>query len=141
MKTPLHLWIVGVVSLIWNGWGGAQYILTQTRNEAFLGALPPATREFLIELPTWYVTFWAIGVWGSVIGSILLLLRSRHAAMAFLVSVISFILTALYAWGIAQPQDLGVNGNSDILFAGLVMGFLIGLWIYSNRMVTGGVLR
>ena len=33
-STPSRLWAVGVVALLWNGYGGYDYVMTQTRNEA-----------------------------------------------------------------------------------------------------------
>ena len=32
-KTPWHLWLVGVVSLLWNGFGGYDFIMSTTQGE------------------------------------------------------------------------------------------------------------
>lgn len=36
VKTPLHLWIVGGVSLLWNSFGAADYLRTQLQVEAYM---------------------------------------------------------------------------------------------------------
>ena len=35
-STPWHLWAVGVVALLWNGYGGYDYVMTQTDNAAYM---------------------------------------------------------------------------------------------------------
>jgi hypothetical protein len=42
---------------------------------------------FMARYPSWMHAVWALGVWGSVLGSILLLLRSKWAFHAFAVSI------------------------------------------------------
>ena len=32
LKAPIHLWIVGILSLLWNSFGGYNYTMTRTRN-------------------------------------------------------------------------------------------------------------
>ena len=36
MKTPLHLWIVGVLSLLWNAGSGYDYLMTRLESTAYL---------------------------------------------------------------------------------------------------------
>jgi hypothetical protein len=31
-KTPWHLWVVGILSLLWNAFGGYDYTMTQLRD-------------------------------------------------------------------------------------------------------------
>ena len=35
-KTPWHLWVVGVLSLLWNMIGAFDFYMTQTHNAAYL---------------------------------------------------------------------------------------------------------
>ena len=55
-----HLWIVGTVTLLWNVVGAFDYVLTETRNESYMGAFTPEQLEFFYGFPTWVVAFWAI---------------------------------------------------------------------------------
>ena len=93
--TPKHLWVVGILSLLWNAFGGYDYTMTQLRDPAYfasvsgqMGMSVAEMNAFFDTFPVWASALWAIGVWGSVLGSILLLMRSRHAATAFLVSLL-----------------------------------------------------
>ena len=38
VKTPWHLWLVGVLSLLWNGVGAFVFVQTTTRGEAYMRA-------------------------------------------------------------------------------------------------------
>jgi hypothetical protein len=44
------------------------------------------------SLPAWLTAFWAIGVWGGLAGSILLLMRSRHTVLVFGLSLVGAII-------------------------------------------------
>jgi hypothetical protein len=47
-KTPVWFWIVGVVALIWNGFGAVDYTLTQMGNEAYLSAFTEEQLAFYL---------------------------------------------------------------------------------------------
>ena len=36
VETPWHLWVVGVVGLLWSAMGAMDFVMTQTRNESYL---------------------------------------------------------------------------------------------------------
>jgi hypothetical protein len=36
MRTPVHLWIVGILSLLWNAMGCFDYVMTRMRNTDYL---------------------------------------------------------------------------------------------------------
>src|SRR5262245_31191832 len=111
-RTPWHLWVVGALTLVWNAYGGFDYIMTQTENPEYLRMFTEEQREFFTTFPVWYSAVWAFGVWGAVAGSILLLLRSRLAVHAFGVSLAciaaSMIYTMVLTEGARIMQDLGV---------------------------------
>src|SRR3546814_16804363 len=93
-KAPWHLWMVGVLSLLWNARGGYDYTMTQMHNRAYIeAAMGPMGLSyddavaFIDSFPLWADALWALGVWGSVAGSVLVLLRSRCALPAFWVFI------------------------------------------------------
>lgn len=92
MKTPVHLWIIGVIALIWNAGGAYDYVMTQFQDEAYLAMLTDAQRAFLDTGPIWFEAAWAVGVWFSVLGSVLLLLRSRFAGAVFGLSFLGLMV-------------------------------------------------
>lgn len=139
-KTPLHLWIVGLIALLWNAFGCVNYAMTQTRNEGWLAGLTPAQRAYVETFPAWSEAAWAIGVWFGLLGAILLLLRSRWAVAAFLISILGLAGTAIYQFLMSSPPDDMVRGSGLILHL-IIWAIAIGLLLYARRMRARGVLR
>ena len=88
-STPWHLWVVGILGVLWDAVGAWDYLATETQNEAYMSRFTPEQLEFFYGFPTWVVAFWALAVWGGVLGTILLLLRKRLAAPVLLVSFLA----------------------------------------------------
>ena len=38
-RTPAHLWIVGILSLLWNGFGAYDYLMTRMRKTELVEAI------------------------------------------------------------------------------------------------------
>lgn len=68
VRTPWHLWAVGALALVWNGYGGFDYVMTQTQNAAYLAQFTEAQRAYFESFPMWMEAVWAIGVWGGRAG-------------------------------------------------------------------------
>ncbi len=62
VKTPWHVWVVGIVSLLWNSFGAMDFVMTQTRNRAYMSSFTPAQLEFYYGFPLWVVAAWGIAV-------------------------------------------------------------------------------
>lgn len=141
-KAPLHLWIVGIVSLFWNAGGAYDYVMTRSDAAAYLAAQPPARLAMLEQAPLWFGLTWALGVWFSVIGSLLLLVRSRFAAPAFGLSLLGLIGSSVYTYGIADGGSmLAAAGTPAIVFSIAIPLILVALWVYARGMTKRGVLR
>ena len=76
---PWHLWLIGIIGGLWSLMGVVSFMLTQMNVEAVMSRFPPEQREYFESFPLWAVAFWAIGVFGGVIGCLLLLLKKRLA--------------------------------------------------------------
>ncbi len=137
-STPWHLWAVGVIALLWNGYGGYDYVMTQTNNAAYLAQFTPEQRAYFDSFPMWMEAVWAIGVWGAVLGAVLLLLRSKWAFHAFLASLIAFAVSVVYG---QMAGGNAVMGATGMIFSAVI--FLLGLSfvMYSRIMARRGVLR
>lgn len=138
VKTPWHLWAVGAVALLWNGYGGYDYVMTQTNNAAYLAQFTAEQRAYFDNFPMWMEAVWAIGVWGAVLGSVLLLLRSKWALQAFLASLIAFAVSVIYG---QMSGGSAVMGTTGMVFSAVI--FVLGLVfvMYSRMMVRKRVLR
>lgn len=106
-RAPVHLWIVGILALLWNGYGAFEYVMAQTRNAAYLAQVSEADLAYLDSFPGWALAAWALGVWGGVAGSLLLLARSRHAEFAFGLSLAGLLVATIYQHALsAMPADM-----------------------------------
>jgi len=95
-RAPALLWIVGFLGLLWNAFGCYDYLMTETANAAYLAKYPADQIAYLNALPSWLVAPWALGVWGGLLGSILLLMRSRYSVWAFALSFIGCVVVMGY---------------------------------------------
>ncbi|MGV8928332.1 MAG: hypothetical protein ACOH1E_01145 [Brevundimonas sp.] len=138
VKTPWHLWVVGAVALLWDGYGGYDYVMTQTNNAAYLAQFTAEQRAYFDSYPMWMDAVWAIGVWGGVLGAVLLLLRSKWAFHAFLASLIAFAVSVVYGQISGGSALMGTTG---VVMSGVI--FVLGLIfvMYSRMMSRKGVLR
>ena len=138
-QTPWHLWAVGVVSLCWNGFGAYDYLMTVTHDANWLANVPPAAIAIVDAFPAWAVAAWAAGVWVSVLGSLLLLIRSRFAAGAFLVSLVGAVVSYAYQATTALPATMG--GATYWIMPAVIVVAIVLQWLYAQRMTKAGVLR
>ena len=141
-KTPIHLWIVGIVSLFWNAGGAFDYVMTRTNAAEYLAAQPDARLMMLDQAPLWFGFTWALGVWFSVIGSLLLLMRSRFAGATFALSLIGLLGSSIYTYGIADGGSMvAAAGTAAIVFTIVIPVLLVLQWLYARAMTRRGVLR
>jgi hypothetical protein len=138
-RTPVHLWIVGVISLLWNAFGCFDYVMTNIRDPGYIAQFPPEMIQILDEFPVWVMAAWAFGVWGAVVGSLLLLLRSRFAVHAFALSLAGLAASTAYQATLDMPAAMKTTGMmvmNLVIWAGAIV-FLV----YAMRMRKAGVLR
>jgi hypothetical protein len=144
MKTPWHIWVVGLITLMWHAFGAYDYTMSELRDAAYLSMMPEDQRAgmlaYLDNMPSWAVATWALGVWGSVLGSVLILARSRHAVNAFVVSLLGFIGTSLYTYLIA-PASIMSQGGLGLVISGAILVILLGTMLYARAQVVAGRLR
>ena len=142
-KAPVHLWIVGLLSLIWNGFGCTDYLMTRMRNMDWLaqsGADPQVMLAWVDSFPIWAQFGWGLGVWMGLIGSILLLMRHRWAVPAFGLSLLGAILGLGYQiFGTSPPAPLG-EGSMKYM-PEVIIAIAAALYYYTHRQQRTGVLR
>ena len=138
VATPKHLWIIGIVTLLWNMMGAFDYLMTQTKNASYMAQFEQAQLDYFYNFPTWLVVFWALAVWGSVAGSVLLLMRKRQAVPVFIASFASMVITSIYNFGFSNGAE--VMGSMGFVFSVVIFIVALGLWLYSRAMQVRGVL-
>ncbi len=138
-RTPWHLWVVGIVALLWNAMGAMDYVMTQTRNEQYMGQFTPELLEYFYGFPAWVVAAWAIAVWGGVLGAILLLLRNRLAVPVFLVSLLAMVLTTIYQYVLSNGLEV-VGDPFSLAFTAVIFLIAVALFFYARAMQKRGGL-
>ncbi len=131
-KTPWHLWAVGGVSLLWNAMGGVDYTMSHLHNASWLAGMSPEQIVWMDNFPIWATSCWAIGVWGAIAGSILLLLRSRWVVTAFGVSLLGLIGSHIYQFTSNAPT--GMRTSSGTIFAAVLVIVAVALLLYARAM-------
>ena len=138
-RAPWHLWVIGVLAVLWNFMGAFDYLMTQTRNEGYMSNLTPEQLEYFYGFPAWVVAFWAIAVWGGVLGAVLLLLRKKLAAGVFLVSFLSMVVTTIYNFGLSNGLE-HMGDPFSLVFTALIFLFALLLYLYAKAMKNREVL-
>lgn len=142
--TPIHLWIVGALATLWNGFGGYDYVMTRMENRDYLeqmmpGVDPQVTLDWVNSMPIWAQFGWGLGVWGALLGSLLLLLRSRHAVTAFAASLVGMVLSFGQQYlGSPPPAELAQGAAQYMPLFILAVG--VALFAYARAMKAKGVL-
>lgn len=136
VKAPWHLWVVGILTLLWNSIGAISYTMTRL---GMLEALemPADQIAYMYSFPIWANTLWAMGVWGAIAGSLLILLRSRFAVPAMWVAMIGLVGTTYYQ---RVSSDLPTGMDGLVLPILIWVTTLFMLW-YVYRQRSAGVLR
>lgn len=139
-RTPWHLWMVGVLSLLWNAVGALDFAMTQTRNESWMKGFSPAQLEYFYGFPLWVVVAWGVATWGSLLGSVLLLLRQKRAVTVNLVVLVAMALTFTHNFLLSDGLKV-MGGAGALLFTAAIIVIGVFLFLYSRAMARRAVLR
>lgn len=140
-KVPWHLWVVGVVGLLWNAFGCIDYTMTALQGEVWLRQMGMTDAQITSfnAMPAWMTAIWAIGVWGAMLGTVLLLLRRRLAFPVFVVSLVAYVISLVYAY-VLSDQAATMPEGTWIMQGVILIGCLFFVW-YSRMMAQRGLLR
>jgi hypothetical protein len=144
-RTPVHLWIVGILALLWNGFGCYDYFMTRTEGAAWINQMMhtadgDAMMAYINAFPIWVSIAWGVGVWGGLAGSLLLLLRNRHAVTVLALSAVGAVVGIGYQLlnpsGIAEMNE-GINRAMPYV----IIAIAIALFFYARAQRAKGILR
>ena len=140
MPAPWHLWVIGIVSLIWNGVGAADYVMTQIQYAPYMSQFTDEQRDYFSSFPSWVQGTWALAVWISVLGSILLLARSRYAGACFGLAIVFMAATFVHNFVLAEVRMNQIAGAEALWFSMAIVVVALGLWFYARAMRHRGIL-
>jgi hypothetical protein len=138
-RAPWHLWIIGGIALLWNAMGAMDYVMTETQNQAYMSGFTPEQLAYFYSFPAWVVSAWAIGVWGGVLGALLLLVRRRLAVWVFLASLLGVIVTTFHNYVLSNGMEIA-GGASSLGFTAVIFLIALALFLYARAMRKRGVL-
>lgn len=144
-RMPTHLWLIGGLAFLWDGFGCYDYFMTQTRGADYIRSMMPgadadAIMAYVSGLPIWATAAWAFGIWGGLLGAILLLVRNRWAVPVLGISFVGALLGIGYQLLNPAPvADMheGVNGVMPYV----IIVVALALFLYARAMKARGVLR
>lgn len=138
-KVPVHLWIVAALSLIWSAFGCFDFLMTNVRDPGYLAQFLPDMVDYIDAFPGWMVIAWAMGVGFALLGSLLLLARSRWTPQVFALSLLGLAATQGYQFAVTLPP--GMNMPLNWAMTATIWIIAVTLLLYAIRMRARGVLR
>jgi hypothetical protein len=106
-KTPWHVWVVAILTLLWNGSGAYTIMMAQA------GRLPNLNADeaaYYAAQPFWFVIATDIALLAALAAAAALLLRSRAAAWLFALSVVAIFVTNVYDLAAGTSRTLASRG-------------------------------
>jgi hypothetical protein len=135
-KPPTWFWIVGGISMVWNLLGVMAYIMQVTMSPEALQALPENERALLESVPVWATSAFAIAVWGSTLGSILLLMRKKLATPILIFSLAGILVQMYY--NVFMSKSMEVYGPGGLAMPVMVLVFGVFLIWFSRKSAANG---
>jgi hypothetical protein len=139
VKAPVHLWIVGILSLLWNAVGAFDYLATKMRLDFYMSQFTAAQLEYFYSFPTWVIAAWAVGVWGALLGSLALVLRKALAVLLFGASILGLAVSSVYNFALTNGME--IMGSEGAMFTGVIWLIALFLFFYARAMAKRGVLK
>jgi hypothetical protein len=137
-KAPLHLWIVGILALLWEAMGAFDYTATQFRLESYMSQFTAEQLEYFSGFPAWVVAAWAVAVWTSVTGAVGLLLRKAWAVWMFGAAILGLAISSVYNFVLSD--GMAVMGEGGVYFTAVIWLTALFLFFYARAMAKNKVL-
>lgn len=135
-KAPWHLWVVGVLAVLWNGSGAAVIIAAQY---GLYPDLPADEAAYYAAQKLWFLAVTDLALLGGVLGGVALLLRNRLAPALFALSLVAIIVTNGYDLA-AGTSRMMTNTGTVVTTCVIWLLAVLQLW-YAAVMRGRGVLR
>ena len=141
IKTPWHLWLVGVVAVLFNCIGVYDFVMSMVQGPGYMASagMTPAQIAHYQALPAWMTVDWAVGVFGALLGSVLILLRNKLAWPVLAVSLAAFLVSLAHTYRLTDGGK--IMGQQMAITSAVIAGLLAFFIGYAWWMTRRGVLR
>lgn len=135
-KPATWFWVVSAIALVWNLMGVMAYIAQVTMSPEALQALPENEKTLMESVPMWVTSAFAIAVWGSTLGSILLLMRKKIATPVLIFSFVGILVQMYY--NLFMSKSMEVYGPGGLAMPIMVLLFGAFLIWFSRKSTANG---
>ena len=138
---PWHLWLVGLLALVWNAGSCYSHVMTLGQNEGYFRAtgITPEMAAYFAAVPAWYVVSWTIAVWGGLLAAVGLLMRKAWAVWWFAASQLAMTVNSVATLLSSLAQEvLGMVGSISAIALIILGVFLV---LYAIALKRRGILR
>ena len=135
-KTPWHIWVVGILTLLWNGSGAVTIMLAQGGR---LANIRPDEAAYYAAQPTWFVISTDIALISAVAAGAALLRRSRTAVWLFGLSLALIVINNGYELTAGTSRMLANRGA--LILTTLIAVIAILQLVYARAMSRSAVLK
>lgn len=135
-RVPWHVWVVGVLAVLWNGAGAYTIVAEQT------GTYPNMERAeaaYYAAQQAWFVIVTDIGLFTAVAAGLALLIRSRLAVALFAISLAAIVASNGYELATGTSR-IGENAAAAFVTVLIWVLAVLELW-YAAAMKKRGILR
>jgi len=141
IKAPWHLWVVGVIAVLFNAIGVFDFVMNMIQGPSYLASagMTPEQVAHYQDMPMWMTVVWATGVWGAMLASLLILLRRKLATPVFAVSLAAFLVSLIYTYVLTDGG--AIMGQAMAITSAVITALLLFFMWYSWLMTKRGVLR
>jgi hypothetical protein len=138
-KPNVLFWIIGVMSLLWNGMGVNAYLQYAFKTEASIAELNAEQIALMEGMPMWYTALFALAIFAGLIGAVILLLRKKMAISFFIVSFMCATINQVY-WLFGTDSIEVFSDDKPFLFPVLIVVIAAFLIWYSKNQIAKSVL-
>ena len=138
-KAPWHLWAVGLLTLIWNGFGASQWYMQVMRVPGYYANLTLEQVQYIQAQPVWVEILFGVGVWTGVLGALMLLLRRKLAFNAFVASLIAVLGNTVYVQTMTNGREIMGAGTLYAAIAVIVVAAASAAYAHFAR--SRGIIR
>ena len=133
-RTPWHLWVVGVLSLLWYVSGAWVFMQAQSGAAMDMDATEIA---YYAAQPWWFVAVTDLAFVAAILAAIALLLRRRWAVHLYALSLAAIVVTTVVDFA----QGTALQGQDWLILSCVTTCLAIAQLVYAWWMRNRGVLR
>ena len=135
MAGPWHLWVVAVLTLVWNGAGAATIVMAQTGSRL---DMDPHEIAYYANQPLWFILATDVATFAPIAGAVALLVRHRAATWLFATSLAAVVFNNAYDVAAGTSLAIADRGWRSVTIAVIVIALL--QFVYAWTMKRRGVI-